>query len=192
MKTTVILLSIAMLSACKKESRAPLTNEASTAHCYYIYDAETGKPIKGAQIEIDLDTKTGSPFNSLLFSDKKGNAYVNLPETEEFHLLKVNAPGYLTESFSINRNTIALIKPCTLKLNIRKNDENKTGELLIIDFKISSEQSEQILLKGNSDTTIVKKIYPRGKHIRWIYNNKRDSVSYNASGGTLVSAAITL
>ena len=193
MKTNITLFALTLLTSltsCRKETKDPLSNEKPEAYCYHIYDAETGKAIKGAQIEIDLETISGNSFEKLLFSDKTGNACAALPDTEEFHRLKISAPGYLTETFSENQSTVALIKPCTLKIHVVKTEENKPGDLLIIDYKISSEQSEQILLQGKTDTTIIRQADPRGRKIKWYYQNTRDSLEYHIKSGDEINLEI--
>lgn len=194
MKTIITLFALALLSftSCRKETKDPLSNEMPEAFCYHIHDAETGKAIKGAQIEIDLETTSGNSFEKLLFSDKTGNACAALPETEEFHRLKIIAPGYLTETFSENLSKVALIKPCTLKIHVVNTNENKPGDLLIIDYKISSEQSEQILIQGETDTTFVRQADPRGGKIKWCYQNTRDSLVLHAKSGQQLELSIKL
>jgi hypothetical protein len=192
MKTAIVMLTLALLSACAKNSNTPLPSENTNTHCYQVYDAENGKVIKGAQVEIDLDTKSGNAYNALLCTNKTGMACANLPDTEEFHLLNITAPGYLTESFSSNRQQIAMIKPCFLQLHINKNDENKAADLLIIHYKISSQNSEQILITGKTDTTITVKADPRGKSVYWIYNNNVDSVLYKAHSGETAQLSLSL
>lgn len=197
MKTSGLIISFVLsipFYSCQKNNSSPITSSDNTnTFCYFVYDAETGEPIKAAEIGHSYETiSSGENVSNTLYSDKKGMACVVLPAIEEFHKLSVKAPGYLKEEFNANKSSIALSKPCFLRLHIQKKDENKSNDLLIIDYKISSEQSEQIILKGKTDTIIMKQADPRGKLIKWIFNNVRDSVFYNAKSGEIISATISL
>ncbi len=185
------MLSIVFYS-CQKNNTRPITSyDNINTHCYFIYDAETGEAIENAQIRYSYEiANSGGKKQNTLYTNKKGAACDKYFTVEEFHLLSVNASSYLKEEFSANKSSIALSKPCFLRLHIQKKDENKSNDLLIIDYKISSEQSEQIILKGKTDTIIMKQADPRGKIVKWIYNNTRDSISIVARSGQITDIKI--
>ncbi len=144
--------------------------------CFVVYDRETGKEIPKASISYYITNSYGT-WGNYLTTNEKGSACQSTTEYDEFESLLVTKEGYLDESFGQLQEIIYLSKPSFYRFKIKSSGEKKQNDLLIIDYRVSSQTSNQLMLRGKQDTSFVEKAYPGTNTVKWLFDNKRDSMS---------------
>ncbi len=173
---SISLISCFIAISCGKTNYIPEKTTSDDKLCFQVYDRETGKEIPNAEIKYYVNNSYGT-WGNYLTTNEKGGVCHTTSEYDEFESLIVTKEGYLDEAYGQMQTVIYLSKPCYYRFKIKSSGEKNNHNLLIIDYKISSQNSHQILLRGKQDTCFIEKAYPGKNTVTWLFDNKKDSMS---------------